>query len=57
MKKFLAILILILTLQAPSYAAEDIRDFTIEGISIGDSLLDYFSKVEIENFFKAKNKP
>ena len=43
MKKFLAILILILTLQAPSYAAEDIRDFTIEGISIGDSLLDYYS--------------
>ena len=43
MKKFLAILILILALQAPSYAAEDIRDFTIEGIGIGDSLLDYYS--------------
>ena len=43
MKKFLAILILILTLQAPSYAAEDIRDFMIEGIRIGDSLLDYYS--------------
>jgi len=43
MKKFLAILILILALQAPSYAAEDIRDFQVEGISIGDSLLDYYS--------------
>ena len=28
--------------------ADDIRDFEIEGISIGDSLLDYFS----ENFIK-----
>ena len=47
MKKFLAILILILTLQAPSYAAEDIQNFEIEGISIGDSLLDYMSEDEI----------
>ena len=29
--------------------ADDIRDFQIEGISIGDSLLDYFSKDEIHN--------
>ena len=29
--------------------AEDISDFEIEGISIGDSLLDYFSKQEIIN--------
>ena len=29
--------------------ADDISDFQIEGISIGDSLLDYFSKNEIEN--------
>ena len=43
MKKFLAILILILALQAPSYAAEDIRNFQIEGINIGNSLLDYYS--------------
>ena len=27
--------------------SDDIRDFKIEGISIGDSLLDYFSKDEI----------
>ena len=46
MKKFLAILILIFTLQTPSQA-DDIRDFQIEGISIGDSALDYMSEDEI----------
>ena len=45
MKKFLAILILIFTLPTPSQA-DDIRDFQIEGMSIGDSLLDYFSEEE-----------
>ena len=29
--------------------ADDISDFEIEGISIGDSLLDYFSETEINN--------
>jgi len=29
--------------------ADDIKDFEIEGMSIGDSLLDYFSKSEINN--------
>ena len=29
--------------------AEDISDFQIEGISIGDSALDYFSEEEIKN--------
>ena len=48
MKKFLAVLILIFTLQTPSQA-DDIRDFQIEGMSIGDSLLDYFSEEEIIN--------
>ena len=48
MKKFLAILILIFSLQTPSQA-DDIRDFEIEGMNVGDSLLDYFSKREIEN--------
>ena len=28
--------------------ADDIKDFEIEGISIGDSLLDYFTKNEIQ---------
>ena len=48
MKKLLAILILVFTLQTPSWA-DDIRDFQIEGISIGDSLLDYFSEEELKN--------
>ena len=48
MKKFLTILILILTLHTPSQA-DDIRDFQIEGMSIGDSLLDYMSEDEINN--------
>ena len=49
MKKFLAILILILTFQTPSWA-DDIRDFQIEGISVGDSLLDYYSEDEIISY-------
>ena len=49
MKKLLGILVLILfTLQTPSQA-DDIRDFQIEDMSIGDSLLDYFSKKEIKD--------
>ena len=51
MKKFLVILILILTFQTQSQA-DDIRDFQIEGMSIGDSLLDYFSENEIKNASK-----
>ena len=57
MKKFLAIFVLGLLLITPSQA-DDIRDFQIEGISIGDSLLDFFSKEEIENkrkFYKKRN--
>jgi len=46
MKKLLAILILILTLPTPSLA-DDIRDFQIEGMSIGDSALDFLSEGEI----------
>ena len=53
MKKFLAILILIFTLQTPSQA-DDIRDFQIEGMSIGDSLLDYFDKEQIEKENKSE---
>ena len=53
MKKFLATLILILMFQTPSQA-DDIRDFQIEGISIGDSALDYFSKKEIKKAIKEK---
>ena len=42
-KKLLRIVVLGLFLITPSHA-DDIRDFQIEGISIGDSLLDYFSE-------------
>ena len=51
MKKLSTYLFLLFfTLQAPSWA-DDIRDFQIEGMSIGDSLLDYFSEEEIkENY-------
>ena len=46
MRIILTIFILIISLQ--SWArAEDIRNFQIEGMSIGDSLLDYFSVEEI----------
>ena len=51
MKKLLVILILVLTYQTPSQA-DDIQDFQIEGMSIGDSLLDYFSKEDLKNFNK-----
>ena len=50
MKKLSLYLFLILfTLQTPSQA-DDIRDFQIEGMSVGDSLLDYFSRDELDNF-------
>ncbi len=42
MKLFLSIIILIIGLQSLTNA-DDISEFEIEGISIGDSLLDHFS--------------
>ena len=52
MKRFLAILVLgLLFISAPSYA-DDIRDFQLEGMSIGDSLLDYFSEEKIKKTAK-----
>ena len=50
MKKLLALLILIFTLQTPSQA-DDIRDFQIDGMSIGDSLLDFLDKSEIKKTY------
>ena len=47
MKKLLITIILLLSFQSWT-KADDIRDFEVEGMSIGDSLLDYFSKDEIE---------
>ena len=46
MKVLLSVLILISSLQS-FVRADDIRDFEIEGMSIGDSLLDYLKKDEI----------
>jgi hypothetical protein len=47
MKKLSTYLFLILfSFSAPSFA-DDISDFQIEGMSVGDSLLDYLSKEEI----------
>jgi hypothetical protein len=37
--------------------ADDISDFEIEGMSIGDSLLDYFSKEEIDEFYNYDHLP
>ena len=48
MKRLSLYLFLVLfTLPTPSQA-DDIRDFQIEGMSVGDSLLDYFSRKKIE---------
>ena len=46
MKVFLLVLVLIFSFQSWT-KADDIRDFEIEGMSIGDSLLDYTSKQDI----------
>ena len=51
MKRLLLILILSLSFQNLS-KADDIRDFEIEGMSLGDSLLDYLSKKEINNYLE-----
>ena len=51
MRVFLAVVVLIFSFQ--SWAkADDIRDFEIEGISVGDSLLDYFSEESIKQKIK-----
>jgi len=47
MKKLLALLFSIFFLSSHSVIADDISDFQMEGISIGDSLLDYMTEEEI----------
>ena len=47
MKKLLILLFSLFLLSSPSVFADDISDFEIEGISIGDSLLDYMTEKEI----------
>ena len=51
MRIFLTVIILILSLQSWT-KADDIRDFEIEGISIGDSALDHFKQSNFDTFYK-----
>ena len=55
MKIFLTLFVLLFS---SLVVAENISDFEIEGMSVGDSLLDYFSESEINNkkTFSYKNK-
>ena len=48
MRVFIAVLVLILNLQSWT-KADDISDFQIEGMSIGDSALKFFSESQIKN--------
>ena len=49
MKKIFFLIILILSFQTLSLA-DNIRYFQIEGMKIGDSALDYFSKSQLEDY-------
>ena len=51
MKIFLSILILIFGLQSWT-KADDIGEFELEGISIGDSLLDHYGQEKITKGIK-----
>ena len=64
MKKLLTLLFSIFFLFSPSVFADGISDFEIEGISIGDSLLDYMTEDEIlkeiertKDFYYHLNEP
>jgi len=50
-KRFLLILVLIFSFQSWT-KADDIRDFELEGISLGDSLLNFYSKSYIDDLEK-----
>ena len=56
MRIFIAVLVLIFSLQSLT-KADDISDFEIDGISIGDSFLDYYNENVIlknkKNYFKS----
>jgi len=54
MRVFIAIIVLIFSLQSWT-KADDIKDFEIEGMSIGDSLLNFFSEDEIKKTFLYKS--
>ena len=64
MKKLLILLFSLFFLSTTSVFADDISDFEIEGISIGDSLLDYMTEDEIlkeikrtKNLYKNLKEP
>jgi hypothetical protein len=51
MRIFLSVLILIFSIQSWT-KADDIRNFEIQGLTLGDSLLQMYSKKEIKEFLK-----
>ena len=51
MRIIIAVLVLIFSLQSWT-KADDILDLQIEGLSIGDSLLDHFSEPTLEKYKK-----
>lgn len=57
MKAFITVIVLLFSLQSLS-KADDIRDFQIDGMSIGDSALDYYTESQIksnkQNWYKGK---
>ena len=53
MRVFITVIVLIFSLQSLT-KADDIRDFEIEGMSIGDSLLDFMSENQIKDSLKSK---
>ena len=55
LRHFLIIFILIFIFQSWT-KADDIKDFEIEGISLGDSLLSYFNEEKINSSFQLKYK-
>ena len=59
MKKLFIIIVIFISFQSWT-KAEDIRDFEIEGMSVGESLLNHISVEKIENniipYFKDKRK-
>ena len=59
MKKLFIIIVIFISFQSWT-KADDIRDFQIEGMSVGDSLLDYMTKKEINlskrNYFEDQRK-
>ena len=56
MRLFIAVLVLIFSFQSLP-KADDIKDFEIEGMSIGDSLLDFYSKSKIQNLIRLSGFP